>query len=164
MKFHSPFFLLEDAMSKKLTKAEKAQFFGVSLTTLANWSRTGCPVDADVGAIAEWKASRDLTRDGGAAAFPRLPGLVGDLTRRIVALNERIEAVNAMPPGTEREPNYLKVALLVGMKLEATLLDLPMTIVAEAKPWSLPEDVHRIVLAALDRAKNPVSEEEGKTT
>jgi hypothetical protein len=147
-------------MSKKLTKAEKAKFFNVSLTTLANWSRGGAPLDADLGAIMEWKAGRDLTRAGIGAAFPRLPGLVGELTRRIAALNERIEEVNAWPPGTEKKPNLLKVALLCGMRLEAALLDLPMTIVAEAKPGSLPEDVHRIVLAALDEVKNPICEEE----
>lgn len=146
-------------MSKKLTKAEKAKFFNVSLTTLANWARGGAPVDADLGALAEWKAGRDLTQARIGAAFPRLPGLIGELTRRIAALNERIERVNAWPPGTEGKPNLLKVALLCGMSLEAALLDLPMRIVAEAKPGSLPEDVHRIVLAALDEAKNAESEE-----
>ena len=151
-------------MSKKRTKAEKAKFFNVSLTTLANWARGGAPVDADVAAIAEWKAGRDLTRAGLGNAFPRLPGLVGELTRRIVALNERIGKVNTWPPGTEGKPNLLKVALLCGMSLEAALLDLPMRIVAEAKPGSLPEDVHRIVLAALDEAKDSYDEEEGKTT
>jgi len=147
-------------MSRKQTKAEKAKFFNVSLTTLANWSRGGAPVDADLGAIATWKADRDLTRAGIGAAFPRLPGLVGELTRRIAALNERIGEVNTWPPGTEAKPNLLKVALLCEMSLEAALLNLPMTIVAEAKPGSLPEDVHRIVLTALDEAKNPCNEEE----
>lgn len=147
-------------MSRKQTKTEKAKFFNVSLTTLANWSRGGAPIDADLGAIAEWKAGRDLSQAGISAAFPRLPGLIGELTRRIAALNERIEKVNTWPPGSEEKPNLLKVALLCGMRLEGALLDLPMTIVAEAKPGSLPEDVHRIVLAALDEAKNIVSEEE----
>lgn len=147
-------------MSRKQTKTEKAKFFNVSLTTLANWARGGAPVDADLGAIAEWKAGRDLSQAGISAAFPRLPGLIGELTCRIAALNERIEEVNTWPPGTEEEPNLLKVAFLCVMRLEAVLLNLPMTIVAEAKPWSLPEDVHRIVLAALDEAKNIVSEEE----
>lgn len=141
-----------------MTKAEKAQFFGVSLTTLQNWARQGCPVDADdVGAIAEWKTARDLRQaghpDDGFAA------LIGEHARRVAGLNARIADANSLPPGTEAEPGMIKVALLFAFKLERALLELPDRIL-QAGPDGAPAVFYRIALDSLDELRREIPDDD----
>jgi hypothetical protein len=51
------------------------------------------------------------------------------------------------------EPGVIKAAVCSGLILEQALLTLPGRVIGEAKPETLPEDIHRIVLAALDEAR-----------
>jgi len=134
-----------------VNKCQIAEYFDVSRPTVGDWVRRGCPVgaggDMDPGTVAEWRCRRDFA----AAGLPpgKMPELVGELTRERISLDERIQRVNAMPAGTDRKPNLLKVAFCFGLSLERELLDLPGRIIAAATPETLPEKVYELTLAAL---------------
>lgn len=136
-----------------MKRAEKARFFDVSLTTLQNWKRQGCPLSGDLGAIAEWRTRRKLSQEGLDALIPGLPGLVGEFTRRLIDVDKRIEAANKWPGDQAAAPGTIKAAVLVALLLERMLLQLPGRLLAEAQPASLPQDIHEIVLKALDEAR-----------
>lgn len=141
-----------------MTKTEKAGFFGVSLTTLQNWARQGCPVDADdVGAIAEWKTARDLRQAG----YPDdgFAELIGEHARRVADLNARIAEVNSWPLGTQAEPGMIKVATLFAFKLERALLELPDRIL-QAGPSGAPAVFYRIALDSLDEFRGEISDDD----
>jgi hypothetical protein len=139
-----------------MKKGDKARYFGISLTTLANWKRQGCPVDGDLPAIAEWKAARELELAG--VVGSGLPALVREHTRRRVDLGRRIELVNAWHPGTEKKPNLIKAATVSSLILEQTLLDLPRRLLA-AGPEAAPESIYSVIFDALDEARG---EKEGE--
>lgn len=146
-----------------MKQREKAKFFDISLTTLGNWKRQGCPVNGDVAAIAEWRTARKLSQEGLDAVLPGLPGLTGEYVRRLADLDARIAAASAWPAGMKVEPGLIKSAVLVALSLERVLLQLPGRVLVQAKPSTLPEDIHRIVLTSLDEARGN-DEQEGDPT
>ncbi len=137
-----------------------AEYFGVSLTTVANWKRQGAPISGDLPSLAEWHARRGLERDDLHLLLPGLPALVGELTRRRLALDKAIAWVNAMPEDATCDPGVIKAALCLGLSMERELLDVPRLVLTEAKPETLPHDICRITLAALDRTKKENPDEE----
>jgi hypothetical protein len=138
-----------------MKNAEIAEKFGVSLTSVQNWRRQGAPLDGDIGDIAAWRTRRRFEREGADyLADSGLPELHGEVVRRLAGLDQRIAEVNKWPEDMEAEPGVIKAAVCSGLILEQELLTLPGRVIAEAKPETLPEDIHRIVLAALDRARS----------
>jgi hypothetical protein len=131
-------------------QVEIAKYFDVSRATVADWKRQGCPLDGDLGTIAGWKTARELERGG--IVSSGLPVRVAEHARRRADLDQRIEQVNAWPPGTEKKPNLLKVATVCALTLERTLLDLPVQLLA-AGPDSVPECFFSVVFDALDEAR-----------
>jgi hypothetical protein len=128
--------------------------FGVSRTTIQNWKAAGCPIEGDVGDIAAWRTRRHFEHKGGDfLASSELPELHGEVVRRLADLYRRTAAVNQWPEDMKAEPGVIKAAVCSGLILEQALLTLPGRVIGEAKPETLPEDIHRIVLAALDEAR-----------
>jgi hypothetical protein len=142
-----------------MKQSEIAEYFNVSLTTLQNWKRQGAPISGDLSQIVEWKVRRELKAQGLADILPGLPGFEGELVRRLEHLNKAIDWTNALKPDVKIERGLFKVSMCLGLSLERELLALPRRILAEAKATTLPEDVYRIVFAAIDHAKGNDQEE-----
>jgi hypothetical protein len=137
-----------------MKQTEIMKNFGVSRTTIQNWKTAGCPVDGDVGDIAAWRTRRHFEHKGADfLADSGLPELHGEVVRRLADLDRRIELVNAWPEKSTCEPGLFKAAVVSSLILEQELLALPGRIIGGAKPETAPEDIHRIVLAAHDRAR-----------
>jgi hypothetical protein len=142
----------------KVKQVEIAKFFGISRATVSDWKRAGCPLNGDLGDVAAWRTRRKL-REYPDNAVPGLPELVGAFTRQLIDLDRRIALVNQWPEDMEAEPGVIKAAVVSGLILERALLQLPGRVLAEAKPETLPEDVHRIVLAVLAESRGKEDEQ-----
>ncbi len=145
-----------------MNKCEVAKFFEVSRVTVNDWCRRGCPIGSDgqmeAGAIAEWKARRDLKnsgQDGG--DFPRL---TGELFRRFFRLEGVIKWVNSLPENVECEPGLFKVAECIGVSMERALLRLPLTLLNDQRPGTFLEVLTRVVLEEIDAIKGVGGEED----
>jgi hypothetical protein len=145
-----------------MNKCEVAEFFGVSRVTVNNWCRRGCPIGSDgqmeAGAIAEWKARRDLKDSGfGGGNFPRL---MGELYRRLFGLEDPIKWVNEMPVDAQGEPGLIKAAIVHGLVLERALLRLPLDVLNDSRPGTFPEVLMRNLFEKLDAIKGGEEEED----
>jgi hypothetical protein len=141
-----------------MNKCEIAKHFDVSRATVNDWQRRGAPIGKDGGdpaAVAEWKAGRDMERAGVGAkpVFQDLPELIGEITRRRLHLDQRIEMVNKWPPNITCEPGLIKASVVGGLILERALLGIPGKIISDPSPATLPTRLIRAVLDALDEAK-----------
>lgn len=140
-----------------MNKCQLAGYFNVSRPTVNDWQRRGAPITKDGGdpaTLAEWRAQRDLAANDLDALLPGLPALVAEHTRRRMDLVRRIGKVNTWPPNVTCEPGLIKASVVSGLILEQELLGLPRRVIAESKPETLPEDIYRIIFAALDRARS----------
>jgi hypothetical protein len=138
-----------------MNKCQIAEFFDVSRPTVNDWVRRGCPTgkngEMDPGDVATWRTRRRFDREG--LGETDLPKLIGLFTNRLIDLDKRIEAANRWPEDMKAEPGTIKAAVLVALSLERMLLQLPGRVLVEAKPETLPEDIHRIALDALAEAR-----------
>ncbi len=146
-----------------MKQSEVAEYFSVSLTTVQNWKRQGAPISGDIPSMVEWKIRRELEEAGLGDVIPGLPTFEAELVRRRESLDKAIDWVNALKPDAQVEPGLFKVSLCLGLALERELLELPRRITGEAKAATLPEDIYRVVFAAIDRAKGN-DEQEGDPT
>ena len=127
--------------SISLIKTETARFFGVSLTTLANWRRNGCPENADgtmdPGAVMEWKTLRDFMVPGRSIGplVRRFARSLGELARRRIRHDQHIEEVNKLPAddikgGSFGPRSAYKISVCVGLDLRGRFIALPQRVMA----------------------------------
>lgn len=152
--------------AESLKKADFAKFFGISLTSFANWRRQGCP-DSSLPAAVSWKTRRDLQAAGiDPATIGRLEEIQAEHSRRWIELEEHIEKLNGIHSDVDGRGHFgprsvSKVSGLVVAALQREMLDLPRRILQNCvDPRDLPVVLHESVFAALDRVRGEDEEDE----
>ena len=139
-----------------MNKCQIAEYFDVSRPTVNDWIRRGCPTNSDgsmdPGEVAAWKLRRDFTRlglTGDDVPVGEFAALQGELARRRIDLNSRIDMANALPSDARAEPGIIKAALCSSLMLEAAILRFLDEVPVPDTPWQL----QRKLLDALDAAR-----------
>lgn len=157
--------------STNLSKTETAKFFDVSMTTVGNWERQGCPRNADKtldpGAVEEWRILRDWRADGRSEdpLIRRFARALGELTRQQIRHNRRIAEVNALPADDIVEDSFgpraaHKITLCVLTDLRGRILALPARVMARL-PKEDPKPLAPIVLLCEEILKELSAHTEG---
>jgi hypothetical protein len=142
-----------------------AEYFGISLTSFANWRRQGCP-DSSIPAAVAWRTRRDLQGMGAdPATVQRLEKIQAEHSRRWIELEERIGRLNGIRTDVDGRGHFgprsvSKASGLVVAALQRELLDLPGEILRRCgDPRDLPVVLYESVFAALDRVRGEDGED-----